>query len=233
MPTIFILFHEQNKTLEQQRQQSILYLYDARHPKMKIILVTFILSGICGLAIGGLRDLPSFIATGVRSGSNSISMTEFQSPNPTTALTASGNTGDSDAEYPDFDWEAFHTKNKSRKKFGLKPFTEEAFLELEAAIKQIDTQQRAIAAASAAKMSKQLKDNKPGFLETLVGNVMQDTCESNYDCQRPEVCCDFGLKKMCCSSGQMIRDGLRPPQMQPVRVIAGWKPGQGPPPESY
>jgi hypothetical protein len=161
-----------------------------------------------------------------------------QLPSSLFAMEASGGSNsnsDSDAESPDFDYESFNSKNKSRKKFGLKALTEQEFLELEAAVEEMGTQQeqkRAIAAASAAEMSKK-KNKKAGFLENLFGNVMQDTCESNYDCLRPEVCCDFGFKKMCCSSGQMIIDGLRPPQMQPVRVIAGWKPGQGPPPESY
>ena len=43
------------------------------------------------------------------------------------------------------------------------------------------------------------------FLQNLAFQF-QDTCESNQDCQRPEVCCDFGYKKMCCSSGKMAKD---------------------------
>jgi len=44
-----------------------------------------------------------------------------------------------------------------------------------------------------------------GFLNNLA-DVFQDTCENNYDCDRPEVCCDFGYKKMCCSSGEMTKN---------------------------
>jgi len=49
----------------------------------------------------------------------------------------------------------------------------------------------------------------PGMFQGFLNNlavVFQDTCESNYDCDRPEVCCDFGYKKMCCSSGQMTKN---------------------------
>ena len=32
-------------------------------------------------------------------------------------------------------------------------------------------------------------------------------CESNYDCERPEVCCDLVFARICCSSGSMIGAG--------------------------
>jgi hypothetical protein len=37
-------------------------------------------------------------------------------------------------------------------------------------------------------------------------NMFADTCESNFDCRYPEVCCDLGFKKSCCSSGQTARN---------------------------
>ena len=37
-------------------------------------------------------------------------------------------------------------------------------------------------------------------------DVFESTCSSNYDCDRPEVCCDFGFKKVCCTSGNYKRD---------------------------
>jgi hypothetical protein len=49
----------------------------------------------------------------------------------------------------------------------------------------------------------------PGILQTFLQNFaiqFEDTCESNFDCERPEVCCDLGYKKMCCSSGEMAQD---------------------------
>ena len=42
----------------------------------------------------------------------------------------------------------------------------------------------------------------------------KNTCESNFDCTRPELCCDFGFMKKCCASGSMVG------QQIPVRVIA-------------
>lgn len=45
---------------------------------------------------------------------------------------------------------------------------------------------------------------------TTDGNHENDnqgiTCHSNFDCQKPEVCCDFHYKKICCSSGQLGKD---------------------------
>ena len=49
----------------------------------------------------------------------------------------------------------------------------------------------------------------------------EDTCESNYDCPRPQVCCDLGFKKMCCSSGKGIFEPQQQLQRIPVQVVAG------------
>jgi hypothetical protein len=49
----------------------------------------------------------------------------------------------------------------------------------------------------------------PGLFQTFLQNLafqFEDTCESNFDCEQPEVCCDLGYKKMCCSSGKMAND---------------------------
>lgn len=56
-------------------------------------------------------------------------------------------------------------------------------------------------------------DNKrrsvpPDFLHRFKKTMFQNSCESNFDCERPEVCCDFHFKRMCCSSGQMGKDLL-------------------------
>jgi hypothetical protein len=181
-------------------------------------------------------------------GSGSITM-EFQPVDPVKALLhspssqpsslfsmeASSSSSDGGGEAsPDLDWEnRFNSKNVSRKKYGLKPLTQEEFVEVEAAVKLMDTQQRTKQATdkSAAELTnKQSKGKKPNFLESIFGNAMKDTCESNYDCERPEICCDFGFKKMCCSSGQMILDSQK---MVPVRVIAEWQPGQLPKDNNY
>eukprot|EP00985_Skeletonema_marinoi_P031135 scaffold36370_cov161-Skeletonema_marinoi.AAC.2 len=35
--------------------------------------------------------------------------------------------------------------------------------------------------------------------------LFEDTCESNYDCSRPEVCCDFGFQRRCCDGGKTAK----------------------------
>jgi hypothetical protein len=108
---------------------------------------------------------------------------------------------------------ALEKKNMSRKKFGLKPIEMEEFLEIEKQVEELVMQQQKKSAAAAAEAmelqrAKQQKQNRGGFLGKLFGDSLKDTCESNYDCQRPEVCCDFLVKKMCCSSGLHITDGF-------------------------
>ena len=123
-----------------------------------------------------------------------------------------------------FDEVAFQKKNKSRQKFGLKPITEAEFVQIEIKTKELEKaqQQKAASISSAAEMNMSKEDAKKGnFINKLFGNLNKDTCQDNWDCQRPEVCCDFGFKKMCCSSGMKVFNGL-PGQMQkiPVRVVA-------------
>ena len=132
-------------------------------------------------------------------------------------------------EFPDLDWEALERKNKSRKKFGLKPLTPEEFVELQTQVSELEQRQRAAAASSAAEMSSKQQEAKPNFFDKMFGNVLKDTCETNFDCERPEICCDFGFKKMCCSSGSMV--GLPDELKQavvPVPVDIGYPEGQGP-----
>jgi hypothetical protein len=132
--------------------------------------------------------------------------------------------------YPELDWEALDRKNAYRKKFGLKPLTPEEFMENEALVKQMDRQQqqRAASSASAAEMTKQSKSRQQGFLERLFGDVIPESCESNFDCERPEICCDFGFKKICCASGTMVGDRRLDPALVPVPV-ENYPPGQEPP----
>jgi len=148
-------------------------------------------------------------------------------PSSLFAMEASGsssgeNESSGDESQSGVNLEAFNNKNKTRKKYGLKALTIEEFLEVEADVKLLDTQQRAAraSASSAAETSKK-KERQPGFLEKMLGSVLEDTCESNYDCQRPEVCCDFKVKKMCCASGQFVINGMRSQSPIPVRVPLG------------
>jgi len=124
-----------------------------------------------------------------------------------------------------FDEKAFQKKNKSRQKFGLKPITEAEFVQIEIKTKELEKAQRQKAASisSAAEMNMSKEDAKKGnFMNKLFGNLSKDTCQDNWDCQRPQVCCDFGFKKMCCSSGMKVFNGLPGQSLQkiPVRVVA-------------
>lgn len=103
------------------------------------------------------------------------------------------------------DWDALERKNQSRQKFGLKPLTPEEFMELQQQVAQIaeQTQQQQQQQAK----QQQQQSGAPNFLDQLFGKMndaMTDTCESNWDCQRPMVCCDFGFVKRCCSSGNLV-----------------------------
>lgn len=120
-----------------------------------------------------------------------------------------------DSQYPGLDWEALEKKNDSRKKFGLNPISPEEFLEIEAQVQQMATQERAKHAANldAAEIPPPKESSKGGILKKLFGAVLEDTCESNFDCERPEVCCDYGFKKSCCRSGSMVGA-----QQEPVRI---------------
>jgi hypothetical protein len=120
-------------------------------------------------------------------------------------------------------YDAFEEKNAARKKFGLAPLTPEEFNELQEQVSALDAQQRQRSAASAAEMAaKKKKEEQGGFFKKIFGNALEDTCDSNFDCQRPEVCCDFGFKKMCCTSGMRVMDGpqSRQGQLAEIPVIA-------------
>jgi hypothetical protein len=134
------------------------------------------------------------------------------------------------------DYEALEKKNSARKKFGLKPMSPEEFLVLQEQVAQLDNEQKkkAAAAAAAAEMAKQQKQQDGGFFNKLFGEVLKDTCETNFDCEYPEVCCDFGFKKMCCSSGLRILDV--PPQSrqgQLAEVPVPANPGPLPPDDYF
>lgn len=117
-----------------------------------------------------------------------------------------------------YDRVAFEKKNASRKRFGLKPITPDEFIEIEAKVaEQASTlREKASAAQAAAEMAKEKE--KTNILGNMLGGMLKDTCESNWDCERPKVCCDLIVRKMCCTSGMRILDG--PPQLQkiPLRV---------------
>lgn len=127
--------------------------------------------------------------------------------------------------------DALEKKNAARKKFGLDPLSLEEFAELQEEVSQLDAQQKQRSAVSAAEMAaKKKKEERGGIFKKLFNNALQDTCESNWDCQRPEVCCDFGFKKMCCSSGMRILDGPQSRQGQLAEIPVTIDPGPNYPP---
>lgn len=137
---------------------------------------------------------------------------------------------DSSAEDALFDKMAFEKRNSARKKFGVPPLTPEQFLEVNAQIRQMEIFQEqkaeermAIAAAAALASKKRQQKEKRNFLKKMMGGALEDTCQSNFDCERPQVCCDLGFKKMCCSSGMGIFEDEIVGKLEriPVRVVAG------------
>lgn len=124
-----------------------------------------------------------------------------------------------------FDRDKFDRKNASRKKFGLPPISEAEFLQIEEKTRELEQVQRQKAAATASSAAEMTKGQNGGKKGNLMGkffdSVLKDTCQNNFDCEKPEVCCDFGFKKMCCRSGMRVFNGI-PGQLQPipVRVVA-------------
>lgn len=122
-----------------------------------------------------------------------------------------------------FDQEAYDRKNSSRLKFGLKPLTVPEFEKIQIQVRKMEVAQRQKAAAQAAANASatQLadeKEKKKGLFSKVFASMMEDTCESNWDCERPKVCCDLGIKKMCCASGAKIFNGM-PGQQYERRLI--------------
>lgn len=127
---------------------------------------------------------------------------------------------------PDHYWEELENQNTSRKKFGLDPLTPEQYVALQGQIHQMQAEQQeklvkqqeqlAAAARVAANNEKDQRLSPSNLLKDFMSAVMQNTCESNYDCQRPEVCCDFGFNKKCCDGGKMNRELKHEYAMIPV-----------------
>jgi hypothetical protein len=115
-------------------------------------------------------------------------------------------------------WDAFEKKNKSRQKFGLQPLSVEEFLEIERQVATMESEQRQRMEAAATSMANNGDKKEANVFDKLFGKVLADTCESNFDCERPQVCCDFGFKKMCCFSGTPVGRSAPEYAMVPVPV---------------
>lgn len=105
----------------------------------------------------------------------------------------------------------YEEKNRARKNFNLKPLSPEEFVVLQAQVhamereegeKQGVARQVAVEEREERERIKKSQEGGGGMFQSF----FKDTCQSNFDCDRPEVCCDFGFKKVCCSSGNTNRD---------------------------
>ena len=134
---------------------------------------------------------------------------------------------DDSQQHDGIDLVALELKNKSRKKWGLEPLSPAEFLELQAAVQNLamTRQEEHTAAAKTAAEKQAQQKSQPSFLDKLFGGVLTDTCESNWDCERPQICCDFGFQRRCCSSGSPV--GLQY-ALIPVYAGAAYPPGAGP-----
>jgi hypothetical protein len=154
--------------------------------------------------------------------------TDHEKSSPLLAAASPGSSGSSSNDPATA---ALEKKNELRKKFGLAPLTPEEFAELQEQVRLMDAtlevKQQQRSAATAAEMAAKKKKKEGGFFKKIFGDAMEDTCESNYDCQRPEVCCDFVFKKMCCSSGVRIPQSQQG-QLALIPVIASPRPNYPP-----
>jgi hypothetical protein len=106
--------------------------------------------------------------------------------------------------------QALERKNRSRKKFGLKPITPQDFLAIQAQVQSLEMEQ--VLKQQAAAISRQQQQQQQGgvvgglatFAQKLFESNTQNTCISNLDCEQPKICCDLGFNKMCCSSGMKM-----------------------------
>mmetsp|Transcript_31306 Transcript_31306/g.46968 ORF Transcript_31306/g.46968 Transcript_31306/m.46968 type:complete len:483 (-) Transcript_31306:528-1976(-) len=145
--------------------------------------------------------------TNIISGKSPSSL--FNNPNEQ-AMQLPDNTNaiNTDSQVP-YDRDALQRKNDSRKKFGLPPITPDEFIKIEEEVRAMDAVNKKKATYLAEQLSQgRKKEEKDSFLNSIFGGVLKNGCESNFDCERPEVCCDVGFKKICCSSGLGIVDGI-------------------------
>ena len=147
---------------------------------------------------------------------------------PLTALHATSDAGNDDLV---FDQRAFEQKNMSRKKFGLKPLSQAQYADLQIQVQAMEAEQalkaeelrqsqaaattsdQAVSSSTTARQQQQKENIFATMAKSLLG---ESTCESNYDCARPQVCCDLGFKKMCCSSGKGIFEPQAKMELIPV-----------------
>ncbi|KAK1732771.1 hypothetical protein QTG54_016483 [Skeletonema marinoi] len=109
-------------------------------------------------------------------------------------------------------WKELEERNQVRRKFGMAPLTPEQFVVLQAQIADMEVKGQAKLTVAKDKREKEESDALLEKNSNSNSNVMkdffglfEDTCESNYDCSRPEVCCDFGFQRRCCDGGKTAK----------------------------
>lgn len=151
---------------------------------------------------------------------NKIDVSAVDEASSKSSASASGDAG---VVVTMIDTVAFDAKNKSRQKFGLKPLSVEEFLNIEHQVEQLaHAQQEAIKEAKLLSQQQQAEKEAatgPSLFDKVFGSVMKnlDTCESNFDCERPQVCCDYIFAKKCCTSGSPILSNTSK-QLQYARI---------------
>jgi len=125
-----------------------------------------------------------------------------------------------------FNKESFEQRNSYRKKYGLKPLTPDEFIEIEQKTRLLEqeTKLRKEQLTRAASEAAKAKQKKKGWFS----NLFEDTCESNFDCERPEVCCDLIVKKICCSTGVKVNNMVPGQQRQAALIPVPARPDGSP-----
>lgn len=137
----------------------------------------------------------------------------FSNPNErAVSLDPSSNNIHADATPLPYDRDALQRKNASRQKFGMPPISPEEFVAIEEEVRAMDAMNKKRAAYLAEQIAQQASDAKKkderGFLGNIFGGALKNGCESNFDCERPQVCCDVGFRKICCANGLGIVEGI-------------------------
>lgn len=118
-------------------------------------------------------------------------------------------------------WKELEDRNQIRKKFGMAPLTPEQFVVLQAQIVEMEVKgQEKLALAKQIKRDREEEEEKESSTLLTANDsknsnrnsilkdffsLFEDTCETNYDCNRPLVCCDFGFKRQCCDGGKTAK----------------------------
>jgi len=151
-----------------------------------------------GVPAGPIYSIPPHTRVSRNTNSNTVLKMSASSND------AESSSGKSSSE---FDSVSFEKKNATRRKYGLPPITQEEFTKIEAEVKKLAAQTRQAGEAAAELSRRELENSqKSNLLSKMFEGIMKDGCESNFDCERPQVCCDLIVKKVCCSSGVGVYD---------------------------